>query len=95
VTGEASGVDASDHRVTLYIRVRGAWWGPKPYWNDPYTTISSDGSWRTPFVTGGVDSEASEFAAYLIPASLDPPDLRGEGSLPAALSGYPSAKRSL
>jgi len=95
VTGHAEGVDASDTRVTLYIRVRGAWWGPKPYWDEPYTTINADGSWRTPYITGGVDNEASEVAAYLVPVSYNPPDLDGDESLPEELSRFPGIIRPI
>ena len=94
VSGKVAGVDISQYRVTLYIRVRGSWWGPKPTWNSPYTTISNDGSWRTEFVTGGVDEEATEFAAFLIPASYDPPDLRYASTLPDELFKFKYAKVS-
>ena len=92
VTGKVSGVSPPLYRVTLYIKVRGAWWGPKPYWNSPYTTIAADGGFRTIYRTGGVDREATEFRAYLIPRSYDPPDLYGRSSLPSVLSRYPSAR---
>lgn len=95
VTGQVEGPDLSEMRVTLYIKVRGAWWGPKPYWDEPYTTIRADGTWRTSYVTGGVDNEASEAAAYLIPASFAPPNLHGDNSLPGELSQFPSIKKSI
>lgn len=94
VGGGAAGVPFSQYRVTLYIKVRSVWWGPKPYWGSPYTTIAEDGSWRIRFVTGGVDSEATEFSAYLIPTSYDPPDLHGTSTLPEALERFPRARES-
>jgi len=94
VTGKVSGVSPSQYRVTLYIKVRGNWWGPKPYWDSPYTTIAADGSWRTSFITGGVDREATTFAAYLIPASYNPPDIGWASSLPSVLSRFPKVQAS-
>lgn len=35
VTGKVSGVSPPLYRVTLYIKVRGAWWGPKPVLEQP------------------------------------------------------------
>lgn len=92
VTGKVSGVPYSQYRVTVYVKVRGNWWGPKPYWSLPHTPIASDGTFRTCFVTGGVDEETSEFAAFLIPASYDPPDISWGSSLPSALYQYPNVR---
>lgn len=92
VTGKVSGVSPSQYRVTLYVRVRGNWWGPKPYWAWPTTTIAVDGTFKTRFVTGGVDEETTEFAAFLIPASYDPPDISWGSSLPSELFRYPNAR---
>lgn len=94
VTGQVSGVPFTEYRVTLYILVRGRWWGPKPHYTSPYTMIATDGTWRTRFVTGGVDQEAKEFAAFLIPSSYDPPDVSGASSLPSELGQYPTARDS-
>ena len=91
VVGRAAGVVFDEYRVTLYILVRGRWWGPKPAWDAPLTPIAADGTWRTRFATDGVDGEASRFAAFLVPAPYDPPDLAGTASLPEELSRFPGA----
>jgi len=91
VAGRVTGVDGDEYRVVLYIMVRDRWWGPKPTWDAPLTPIAADGTWRTRFATGGVDGEASRFAAFLVPATYDPPDLAGTSSLPSELSRFPGA----
>ncbi len=68
-----------NHAVTVYIKI-GGWW-TKPYWNQPKVTINCDGTWTCDITTGGVDELASEIAAYLVPASYNPPLARG-GALP-------------
>lgn len=80
VQGQALGVIPGDYRVAVYILVRGAWW-TKPYWSTRLTGINYDGRWACDVVTGGVDSEFTEVAAYLVPASYSPP-IAGGGSLP-------------
>ena len=60
----------ADHRVLVYINVRGRWWGPKPGGEEPFTRIDPDGTWRCTIFTGGEDHLASEIAAYLVPSTL-------------------------
>ena len=84
VWGVVNGYSSSDYGVAVYILVRGGWW-TKPYWSIPVTTIEDDGSWNCDIVTGGVDEEATEVRAYLIPLSYDPPSTGGDSSLPAEL----------
>ncbi len=54
------------YQVEIYIKVRGKWW-TKPYWSDPLTPINFDGTWKCNINTGGVDREASQVAAFLVP----------------------------
>jgi exo-beta-1,3-glucanase (GH17 family) len=80
VEGKALGVMPSDFRVAVYILVRSAWWS-KPYFATPLTGINYDGRWACDVVTGGVDNEFAEVAAFLVPANYSPPSAVG-GSLP-------------
>jgi glucan 1,3-beta-glucosidase len=94
VSGIAEDITPTEYVVVLYIQVDGRWWGPKPYWDAPLTTIRSDRFWNTTFVTYPTDSEADRFAAFLIPrAALGPgmpPALTGASNLPDSLSAFPS-----
>jgi hypothetical protein len=77
--------------VAVYIRVRGAWW-TKPYFTQPVTRVRPDGTWSTDITTGGVDAEATEVAAFLVPATYNPPLLGGAAALPVALSQHAIAQ---
>jgi hypothetical protein len=77
-------VDPEKVRIAMYIRVFGGWW-TKPYWDAPATQIEPDGSFSVNITTGGQDDQASEIAAFLVPAEYYPPGLRGEPELPAEL----------
>ena len=99
VSGVATDVAPADYAVVVYIKVGSLWWGPKPTYASPLTTIRSDGFWDTTVVTGGYDSTATEYIAYLIPRSafqlsVMPPDVSGSTNLPASLSAYPSHRRT-
>jgi exo-beta-1,3-glucanase (GH17 family) len=80
VVGNALGVTPADYRVAVYIQVRGGWW-TKPYWSAPLTAINFDGRWSCDAITGGVDNEFTQVAAYLVPANYSPP-AAGGGGLP-------------
>ena len=82
--GVAQNVDPESVRVAAYIRVHGGWWN-KPYWDAPATELGTDGTFSVNIATGGKDVEATEIAAFLVPAELYPPALRGEPELPAEL----------
>ena len=80
----------ADHRVLVYINVRGRWWGPKPGGEEPFTRIEPDGTWRCTIFTGGEDHRASEIAAYLVPSTLTAaPPAQGSEDLPIELRVYP------
>ena len=86
VGGDVANVNPADFRVRLYIRVRGGWY-VKPYESKPDTDILPDGSWSTDMCTGGVDSEADRFRAFLIPITYILPVFANE---PEQLNEYPS-----
>jgi exo-beta-1,3-glucanase (GH17 family) len=82
--GTVAGVDIETHRVAVYIRVGSGWW-TKPLWTAPKTFINADGSWVCDITTGGIDQQAVEIRAYLIPSDYDPPLASGASSLPEEL----------
>ena len=89
-TGKLSGivlnVDPDAYRVVVYIYVPGAngWW-VKPQFNSPYTDIQDDGRWSTSIFTGGIDDQATDVAAFVIPNDYPAPLAAGAISLPAEL----------
>jgi hypothetical protein len=89
--GQVSGVEFDQHNVAVVIRVRGGWW-TKPYWATPTTPISADGSFETDVTTGGVDQEATDIVAYLVPTGFNPPLMSGQLTLPASLDEAAVAK---
>jgi exo-beta-1,3-glucanase (GH17 family) len=76
----------ADYTVAVYIKVGGGWW-IKPTYPTARTPIMPDGTWRCDITTGGSDQNATEIAAYLLPAGYAPPNAAG-GSLPAALATH-------
>jgi len=82
--GQVWHIKTSEYRVAVYIKVRGGWW-TKPYWSSPLTNIHYDGGWVCDIVTGGVDEEATEIAAFLVPAGYNPPSMSGGDTLPSEL----------
>ncbi len=89
--GQAWHVKPSEYNVAVYIKVGSGWW-TKPYLNSPLTLIGLDGSWTCNIVTGGVDQEATQIAAYLLPAEYDPPLMTGGSTLPDTLEMNSVAK---
>ncbi len=88
--GQVSGAAPYCNSVAVYINVHGGWW-TKPFWAWPLTTIRLDGTWAAQIETAGLDAEASQVAAYLVPSDYHVPLARGESSLPPALAAFPSA----
>lgn len=83
--GFVRGVEREAHYVAVYIEV-GGWW-TKPYWNEPKTALAGNGNWSCDVVTGGIDEQATGYAAFLLPNDYYPPGLGG-GSLPSVLYDY-------
>jgi exo-beta-1,3-glucanase (GH17 family) len=82
--GQVWHVEPDQHGVAVYIKVNGGWW-TKPYWNNPVTAISCDGSWVCDITTGGDDAQATDIAAFLIPLTYTPPSATWAGVLPVEL----------
>jgi|GEM_PF-3573792 len=88
--GRVLHVYPSEYRVAVFIYVSG-WWN-KPTFANPLTSIGSDGSWVTDITTGGIDEKASRIAAFLVPATYNPPVLSGDNTFPAELEQNATAK---
>lgn len=91
VFGRVKNVDPSQYNVAVFINVNGGWW-TKPYWDYPLTAISANGSWSCSVTTGGLDIEATEIIAFLVPKGYAVPLAYG-GGLPE-LGDFPSASVS-
>ena len=89
--GRALHVWPDSFRVAVYIRVRGGWW-TKPHADTPLTAIRRDGRWTCDITTGCVDEEATNIAAFLVPAGYTPPLSLGAARLAAALDSAAVAK---
>ncbi len=81
--GVVEHVDIRTHRIAVYIYVYG-WWS-KPTWASPLTSIGDDGAWSTDVTTGGNDTQATQFKAFLVPADYSPPQMSGQQELPDEL----------
>lgn len=84
--GQVLHVAPAEYRVLVYIRVRGRWW-TKPTFAQPFTSIASSGTWVTDITTGGVDPEATEVAAFLVPATATAPLASGLSAIPPGAAG--------
>jgi len=82
--GRVQCVVPTDFKVAVSIKVRGGWW-TKPYWDEPLTRVDPNGSWQCDITTGGIDEQATEIAAFLVPSGYSPPLMSGQRSLPAEL----------
>ena len=91
--GNVAGITPSNYSkyaVAIFINVNNGWW-TKPYFATPLTTIQSNGTWTVNVTTGGSDTLATGFTAYLVPSGFAIPTLSGQSSLPASLSVFPIA----
>lgn len=85
LSGQVTCVDTTVYQVAVYIKVGGGWYN-KPTWDEPLTTIQSDGSWTANITTNTqYDPTATQIAAFLLSDSYPPPILDGSAALPATL----------
>ena len=73
-----------DYGVVVYLFVNGGWW-VKPTYTAPVTALAVDGRWSCAVVTGGIDADATQYAAFVVPINYSPPLLSGASSLPSEL----------
>jgi len=83
--GQALHVAPADFYVSVYIHVGSTGWWVKPYATSPLTIVYCDGTWSANIVTGGSDATADQIAAFLVPATYNPPPVEGAPALPADL----------
>jgi hypothetical protein len=82
--GQVQHVVPNDHRVSVFIRVGSLWW-MKPYELQPRTWVRADGTWSCNVATHPNDLNATQIAAYLLPAWYTPPAVLGLPSIPAEI----------
>jgi exo-beta-1,3-glucanase (GH17 family) len=84
----------NDHRVAVYIRV-GSLWYEKPFSDAPLTWIRNNGTWMADSVTHPNDANATEIAAYVLPAWYSPPHVFGLSSIPGAIAANAVASQQV
>jgi hypothetical protein len=52
----------------------------------PLTAINPDGTWQCDITMDGIDEQATEIVAFVVPNDYNPPLMRGQTSLPRELS---------
>jgi len=77
--------------VCIFTGPGGGWW-TKPTLDAPLTTIDEDGVFVCNVTTGGLDENATRFAAYVVPNAYTPPAMYGSCSLPQELEDTAVAK---
>ena len=83
IYGRATHIKPTDYKVALYIYVAGNWW-IKPYFNSPDIYLDMGGEWKSATVIGGIDYNATKFAAFLVPKNYTIPAF-GRPTLPEEL----------
>src|SRR5438552_3951667 len=74
--GQVRGVDPTKYGIAVVIDVFGTSW-TKPYFNQPISPISSDGTFDIPIVTGGQDACAQGIWAGAVPLDYPIPLISG------------------
>jgi len=82
--GTVTGVGTLTHKVALFLMVDGLWY-TKPSFAEPVVGIAADGTWSADVTTGPGDERAEKYAAFLVPASYEPPPVSGMADLPGSL----------
>jgi hypothetical protein len=81
VSGVVTNVIASQNAIVVYVENGGLWWGPKPTYASPITSINDDLSWSCTFYTNPNDAHVTTFRAYLISSTTKPPNAEGVNSI--------------
>lgn len=83
--GKVYGLNPTNYAVAVFIYVDGIGWFTKPTCANPLTTIQPDGTWTADITTGGVDTDATRIAAFVVPATYNQPCVTNVFCFPAAL----------
>lgn len=93
IRGTVSDVDPSQYRVATFILVPGVGWFAKPTGDNPTVPINPDGTWSANVDTGGMDTRATIYTAWLVPKDyrvpVPPPPQNYR--VPAELNKFPHA----
>lgn len=89
--GRAVNINPQEFAVAPYIRVDQVWW-TKPTFAMPTALIGSNGTWTVDITTGGLDHQATEIVAFLIPRGVTPPAADGAATLPDIGEAVASAR---
>jgi hypothetical protein len=84
VYGTVANVDPSQYAVVVYVENGGKWWGPKPMWDAPLTTINPDLTWDCKFFTNANDAAVTTIRAYLISVDEKPQNATGQPEVPTS-----------
>jgi hypothetical protein len=81
LSGLVVNADPATNSVAVYIYVGGAWYS-KPSCAGALTPIQPDGSWTADITTSSSDVNATEIAAFLVPANYASACVSGASGLP-------------
>ena len=84
--GVVHGINPANYRVAVFINVNGAGWFTKPTCAASLTTIQTDGTWTADITTGGSDQDATQIAAYVVPANFNQPCVTNVFCIPDAVT---------
>jgi hypothetical protein len=85
LSGKVYGVNPTSYAVAVFIYIDEYGWFTKPTCAGALTPLQSDGSWTADITTGGVDTDATRIAVFVVPASYNQPCVTNVFCLPAAL----------
>ncbi len=83
--GTVSNVRPANYQVAVLLFVPALGWYSKPSCSPLFTPINSNGTWSADVVTGGADTTATKYAAYLVPQGASASCDLGIDGLPSDL----------
>lgn len=90
--GTVSNVSPAQYEVGVLLFVPGLGWWSKPTCAGLLTPINSDSTWSANVDTGGVDSTATKYVAYLVPQGANATCQKGIDGLPSDLESQAVAR---
>ena len=76
VSGVVENVTPELYNIVVYVKNGDLWWGPKPTFADPITTIKNDSTWDCQYNTDPNDATISTVAAYMVLKNVTPPQFK-------------------
>ncbi len=74
--GRVGNVAPGRFQVALYVEIDNRWWS-RPTLTERTVPVADDGTWRADITAGDQNLYATEIAAFLLPAGIDPPPVDG------------------